>query len=65
MAAFLFVTASMALLGGLVGLIAGHMPRRTGRPQAPPTFVLAREQGTTAGDHARIDGRLMGRGQAL
>jgi hypothetical protein len=34
MAAFLFVTACMALLAGLLGLVAGHMPRRTGRPQA-------------------------------
>jgi hypothetical protein len=30
MAAFLFVTASMALLVGLVGLVIGHRPRRTG-----------------------------------
>jgi hypothetical protein len=31
MAAFLFVTASLALLAGLIGLIAGHVPRTTGR----------------------------------
>jgi hypothetical protein len=28
---FLFVTASMAVLVGLVGLVAGHLPRTTAR----------------------------------
>jgi hypothetical protein len=31
MAAFLFVMASVALLAGLVGLVAGHVPRTTRR----------------------------------
>lgn len=31
MQAFLFVTASVALLAELVVLVAGHMPRTTGR----------------------------------
>jgi hypothetical protein len=31
MAAFLFVTASVAVLAGLVGLVAGHRSRTTGR----------------------------------
>ena len=35
MAAFLFVTASVALLAGLVGLVTGHLRRPAGRPQAP------------------------------
>jgi hypothetical protein len=34
MAAFLFVTAAVALLAGLVGLVARHMPRTMGRKQA-------------------------------
>jgi hypothetical protein len=29
----LFVTASVAVVMGLVSLVAGHMPRRTGRRQ--------------------------------
>jgi hypothetical protein len=33
MAAFLFVTASVAVVMGLVGLVAGLMPRITGRQQ--------------------------------
>jgi hypothetical protein len=33
MAAFLFVTAAVAVLLGLKGLIAGHRPLRTGRKQ--------------------------------
>jgi hypothetical protein len=33
MTAFLFVTAAVALLAGLVGLIAGHVPRTRGRQQ--------------------------------
>ena len=35
MAVFLFMMASVALLTGLVGLVAGHLRRPAGRPQAP------------------------------
>jgi len=35
MVAFLFVTASVAVVMGLVGLVAGHMPRTTRRQQTP------------------------------
>ena len=35
MAAFLFVTASIAVVIGLVGMIAAHLPRTTGHQQAP------------------------------
>lgn len=35
MAVLLFVAASMAVLAGLVGLVAGHVPRTTGRQQDP------------------------------
>ena len=38
MAAFLFVTASVAVLAGLVSLVAGHMPRRTAK-KAPHVSV--------------------------
>jgi hypothetical protein len=31
MAVFLFVAAAVALLAGLIGLVVGHMPQRTGR----------------------------------
>jgi hypothetical protein len=31
MAAFLFGTAAVAVLAGLLSLVAAHMPRRTGR----------------------------------
>jgi hypothetical protein len=34
-AAFLFVTASVAVVMGLVGLVAGHWPRTTGRRHDP------------------------------
>jgi hypothetical protein len=34
MAAFLFVTASVAVLAGLVGLVAGHLPRTAGPKKA-------------------------------
>jgi hypothetical protein len=33
MATFLFVTAAVALLARLLGLVARHMPRTTGRKQ--------------------------------
>jgi hypothetical protein len=65
MAVFLFVMATVALLTGLLGLVAGYSPRKTGRPQAPPASVPAREQGATTGGHGRRDGRLIGGGQAL
>jgi hypothetical protein len=42
MATFLCVTASVALLAGLVGLVAGSMPRRTGRRQGPRTAAESR-----------------------
>jgi len=41
MAAFLFVTASVALLAGLVGLVAGHVPRTTGRKKDPRISVAS------------------------
>jgi hypothetical protein len=31
MAVFLFVTAAVALLAGLIGLVVAHMPQRMGR----------------------------------
>jgi hypothetical protein len=39
MAAFLFVTASTALLAGLVGLVAGYVPWTPGRWQTSRTAV--------------------------
>jgi hypothetical protein len=42
MAAFLFVMASVAMLVGLVGLVAGHRPRTTGRRQDRRAPVPAR-----------------------
>ena len=47
MAVFLFVTASMSLLAGLVGLVAGHLPRTMGRRQDSRAAVPVREQGST------------------
>jgi hypothetical protein len=41
MAAFLFVTASVAVVIGLVGLVAGHMPRRTACKKAPHVSVVS------------------------
>jgi hypothetical protein len=35
MAAFLLVTAAVAVLAGLVCLMAGHVLRTMGRPQGP------------------------------
>jgi len=35
MATFLFVTASIALLAGLAGLVAGHVPQIKGPRQTP------------------------------
>jgi len=42
MAAFLFVTASVAVLVGLVGLVAGHLPRTRGRQQDRRASIPAR-----------------------
>ena len=41
MAVFLFVTAAVALVAGLVGLVAGHVPRTTGRKKAPRVSVAS------------------------
>jgi hypothetical protein len=41
MATFLFVTACVAVVMGLVSLVAGHVPRTTGRPQGPRAGVAA------------------------
>jgi hypothetical protein len=41
MAAFLFVTASMAVLVGLGNLVAGPMPRMVGRPQDRRASVVS------------------------
>jgi hypothetical protein len=43
MAVFLFVTAAVAVVMGLVGLVAGHVPWRTGRQQNPRASVPAQE----------------------
>jgi hypothetical protein len=41
MAMFLFVIAAVALLAGLVGLVAGHVPRTTGCKKAPRVSVAS------------------------
>lgn len=41
MVVFLFVTASVAVLAGLMGLVAGHMPRTMGRQQDPRAAVVS------------------------
>lgn len=41
MAAFLFVTASVTLLAGLVGLVAEHWSRTTGCQQEPRAAVAS------------------------
>jgi hypothetical protein len=41
MAAFLFVTAVVALLAGLLGLVAGHVPRTAGHRKAPRTSMAS------------------------
>jgi hypothetical protein len=46
MAAFLFVTASVAIIVGLVDLAAGSLPRTTGHPQAPRMSTGARRPTT-------------------
>jgi hypothetical protein len=40
MAALLFVMASVALLAGLVGLVAGHWAWTTGHQQSPRAAVV-------------------------
>jgi hypothetical protein len=42
MATFLFVTASVALLAGLVGLVAGSVPRAAWHRNAPRAAVKSR-----------------------
>jgi hypothetical protein len=39
MAAFLCVTASVAVVMGLMGLVAGRMPRTTGHQRAPAQLL--------------------------
>jgi hypothetical protein len=41
MTVFLFVTAAVALLTGLVGLVAGHVPRTRGCKKAPLVSVAS------------------------
>ena len=41
MGVFLFVTAAVALLAGLVSLVVGHMPRRTACKKAPHVSVVS------------------------
>jgi hypothetical protein len=41
MATFLCVTASVALLAGLVGLVGGHVPRTMGRKEDPCVSVAS------------------------
>ncbi len=48
MAGFLFVTASVAVVLGLVGLVAGSIPRTTGGQQGPRPGGPAREHGSTS-----------------
>jgi hypothetical protein len=42
MAVFLFVMASVALLAGLIGLVAGHRPRTAGRTKTPRASSVSR-----------------------
>jgi hypothetical protein len=55
MAAFLFVAASVALLAGLVGLVARHVPRTTGRKGAKkglhPSIASWSRGRMNAGEH--------------
>jgi hypothetical protein len=41
MATFLVVTASVAVVMGLMGLVARHRPQTTGRQQAPHAAVAS------------------------
>ena len=45
MTAFLCVTASVAVVMGLVGLVAGHMPRAAGHRKAPSASGASRSLG--------------------
>jgi hypothetical protein len=45
MAAFLFVTAAVAVVMGLVALIAGHMPRSTGHHLGARGLLASRRAG--------------------
>jgi hypothetical protein len=47
MAAFLLVTAAVAVLAGLVGLMAGSMPRTTERRPTRVRWVVITEGGLT------------------
>jgi hypothetical protein len=42
MATFLFVTASVAIIVGLVGLAAGSLPRTMEHPQVPRISTVSR-----------------------
>jgi hypothetical protein len=42
MVVFLFVTACMALLAGLVGLVARNVPRAAGRKKDPRASLASR-----------------------
>jgi hypothetical protein len=52
-AVFLFVTAAVAVVMGLVGLVAGRMPRTTGRRQEPHAAVTSWSPGADAGSRTR------------
>jgi hypothetical protein len=45
MVTFLFVMASVAVLAGLMGLMAGHMPRSTGRLRRVQGLLASRRPG--------------------
>jgi hypothetical protein len=65
MTVFLFVTASVAVVMGLVGLVAGRVLRTMGHKQAPRASVPAQEQGATTGLHSsRQAGRSIKRRRA-
>jgi hypothetical protein len=48
MAVFLFMTASMVVLTGLMGLVAGSMARIMGGQQGPRPAEPAREHGSSS-----------------
>ena len=52
MAAFLFVTASVALLAGLVSLVAGSLPRRRDARRARALPLPARQQDSISSGNA-------------
>jgi hypothetical protein len=53
MAVFLFVTASVAIVIGLAGLIAGHVPQTMRRPQGPARSWRPGHEGANGGGRAR------------